>query len=59
MGELLSFETKLYINYKINNRLTGEEDTIEDIYAYSAYRFMALGCLDGPSLPFYSKESDV
>ena len=58
MADLSDCETKVYINYKINNRLTGEEDTIEDIYSYSAYRFLALGCLDGPMLPFYSKESD-
>lgn len=59
MSELIDKEVNLYFNYKINNRIMGNEDTIEDIYSYQSYRFMALGCLDGPALPFYSQESDV
>lgn len=58
MADLIELETKLYINYKINNRLKGLEDTIEDIYSYASYRVLALGCLDGPSLPFYTTEED-
>lgn len=59
MGTLTDKSITIYVNFKIVNRLGELNDTIEDVYSYNAYRFMALGCYDGPSLPFYSSESDV
>jgi hypothetical protein len=42
--------------YRVNARPTGLEPTIEDIYSYATYRYMALACLDGPLLPFKDEE---
>ena len=41
-------------HYSVKLRYLGTEPTIEDIFSSVTYRYMALGCLDGPCLPFSS-----
>ena len=47
-----ALETVINGMYVINSRYTGTEPTIEDIYSSYTYRYMALGCLDGPLFSF-------
>ncbi len=42
----------LRLRYFVTARYTGDEPTIEDIYSYATNNTMALGCIDGPALPF-------
>lgn len=50
---------RVHVRYKIKARYTRTETTIEDIYVSATARFMKLGCLDGPLLPYFSKAYDV
>lgn len=54
-----SMKRVVHSKYRVKSRYTGKEDTIEDIYCYATRRYMALGCLDGPLFPFYTKQDGV
>lgn len=55
-GILGSKVSRLHGHFLVFNRYSGQEPSIEDVHAFVTYRFMALGCLDGPLFPYYSRK---
>jgi hypothetical protein len=57
---IASTETQtVNLAYTVANRVKLTAPSIEDIYACSTYRFLALGCSDGPVFPFYTGTEEV
>ncbi len=57
-GVLGAKSFRMHGHYSVFNRYNGTEPSVEDVHAFVTYRFMALGCLDGPLFPYYTRKED-